>query len=240
MFPRLFVAFFARRKPLRPRSHGSVFRCAGLVVIPAVLSVGCAVTSARHEVLEAAIRDRESEIAHLNESLEQTRAQLSTSRREADVLHRQLSKSNPDGPLPEQVRQLAEIDKIHINTLLSGGLDTNQSSADDTLHLVLEPLDAEDDLIKVPGEFHIQLRNENQLLDEWKIAAVDSMNHWKSAGLTHGFVLSLPLPPRLPSDRPHVHVRMTTADGRTFKSDAEVRVTTTPRAMNRQVRNDRS
>ena len=190
--------------------------------IVVVWVAGCG-TMPRAEMLETTIRDQEDTITQLELDLSRTRAQLLSARRESDALQQQIAKPGAGGVKPEQVKLVSEVESLNINRLLSGGHDTDANPGDDTLHVVLEPLDIDGDLLKVPGEFEIELRDGKRNLGHWKYSSVDSLSQWKSVGLTRGFVFDLPVHVPSTATEPIVVARLKTPDGRRFSAEQSVR-----------------
>jgi hypothetical protein len=192
------------------------------------LAAGCA-TRRDTQGLEAELRGHEDRILVLEQELRRARQELLAARREADFLRSQAAHAGEFVLTTEQANVLFRAEGLRINTLLTGGIDEDDSPGDDLLSLVLEPFDAQGQTLKLPGDVSIELldpaeQGDARQVGHWNYTSEEVRDAWHSGLLVHGFRFRLPWqrPPR--HAKLVVHARLTTPDGRVFDATETVKV----------------
>ena len=95
---------------------------------------------------------------------------------------------------------------------------------------MLTPVDAGDDLLKLPGAIQLELLDLSmpagrQQIGNWEFTAEDSRQHWHSGPFGSGYVFKLPWQQPPVNSELTLHAKMTTADGRTFDTSQVINIT---------------
>lgn len=179
------------------------------------------------DLLEARLRSKDAELRALNDRLESTERQLASSRREKTQLQQQLARNSAK---PEEISRLAKVEGIEINPRLTGSLNEDDQPGDDVLNVVVSPVDASGEVVKLDGRVEVEaidpsLPESERKLGQWAISLEDSAQQWHDGFLGQGFQLTTPWQ-RPPQSREIVLLaRYTTPDGRKFSTTQEITVT---------------
>ncbi|MGC1275676.1 MAG: hypothetical protein WBC44_18355 [Planctomycetaceae bacterium] len=197
------------------------------------LAAGCA-TRGDTEALEAALRGHENQIASLERELAESREELTVARREVEHIRSQAAKSGDVVLASEQSEVLFRAEGLRINTLLTGGLDEDGRPGDDVLSVVLEPFDADEQTLKLPGDVTIELSDpaaagDAESIGTWTYTAQDVRKAWHAGLLVTGFKFRLPLSVPPQHETLVLHARLATTDGRVFDATETVKVNLAPR-----------
>lgn len=179
--------------------------------------------------LEAELRSYEDRIADLERELEKTENELTVARREAAHHREQASMTGEMVLTSEQADLLFRAEGLRINSLLTGGLDEDGRPGDEILTLVLEPFDADEQTVKLPGEVTIELLDpaaeaDTKLISRWTFTAEEVRKAWHSSFLITGFKFRLPWQTSPSHETLVLHARLVTGDGRTFDDTETVRI----------------
>jgi hypothetical protein len=146
------------------------------------------------------------------------------------------------GPLPGVSDRPAPIYPIRSLTLgrQTGGYDDTNSSGDTALQVVLEPRDADNHSVKVPGSAHIyavEISPEGlkKALCSWELDPDQLRGSWRQGLLTTGFVLVLPWKAYPSSTKLRVVAQLRLADGRLYEADKDVTVKLVPSAQRKML-----
>lgn len=196
-----------------------------ILIISTLPILGC--VSGDVDLLEARLRSKDAELRTLNDRLESTERQLASSRREMTQLQKQLADTSST---PEEISQLAKIEGIEINPRLSGGLNEDGRPGDDILNVVITPVDAFGEVVKLNGRVEVEaldpsLPENDRKLGAWTIALEDSARQWHDGFLGQGFQLTTPWQRPPQSEEIVLLARYTTPDGRNFSTTQEIAVT---------------
>jgi hypothetical protein len=122
--------------------------------------------------------------------------------------------------------------------LLTSGQERDGKPGDDALSVLLMPVDAHGELVKLAGEieidvFDMALNSDQQRLGHWTFTTEDVREHWHKGLVSTGYLFRLdwqapPVSPELT-----LHARMTVSDGRQFNATTQVKVDPPPRPPNR-------
>ncbi|HID21862.1 MAG TPA: hypothetical protein EYP14_05605, partial [Planctomycetaceae bacterium] len=208
----------------RRRSIRATVRIALLVIVSGGL-VGC---SARHtaDLLEARLRHQEDELRRLQGRLEQKEAELAEARRETELLRSRLQASN-SSLQSDQIALLAQVERLKINALLTGGIDRDGQPGDEALSVFLAPQDHQGDALKVPGTLRLTLYDLGQAgretIGTWTFSPDQMRERWHRGvlGVGYQFELSWQEPPR--SDELVLHAELILPDHRRFQATAPIR-----------------
>ncbi|WP_310820549.1 hypothetical protein [Stratiformator vulcanicus] len=168
-------------------------------------------------------------IYSLEESLDRARNELTVTRREVNELRTQVAQDGPPAILAEQADALYRVEEISISKMLSGGLDTDDRPGDDVLIVHLAPLDADGELIKLPGDVEIEMLDplssrSDRTIGQWSFTAEESREFWQNGLIAAGFTLRLPWQGIPQSDTVVINARFRSADGREFRTTETIQV----------------
>lgn len=111
----------------------------------------------------------------------------------------------------------------------TSGIDKDQLPGDDGLQVILEPRDADDNIIKAPGNLvvtalEISPQGTKTPISTWELTAEQMRQTWKQGLFSTGYILALPWKSWPQAENVRVIVRLTLADGRVFEADKDVRI----------------
>jgi len=182
------------------------------------------------ELLEAQLRSRESELRSLHGRLELQEQELAQSEREIRLLQQQLADNSVT---PEALTRVSRIEKIEINSPLTGALDQDGYPGDDVLNVVVSPLDGRGDVVRLDGEIEIEaldpsLPENERSLGRWQIGLDDAETAWHEGFIGQGYQLTTPWQ-RIPQSKEVILLaRYKTPDGREFSATKNIKVNPAP------------
>ncbi len=189
-------------------------------------ALGCRSTC---EPVERQLHARELELMAAHEELERCHAINEGLQTELQALHGDPS-ADPD-------KLAAALYPIRSLTLgrQTGGRDGDASGGDEALQVVVQPLDADNQAVKVPGSLFIQALEITPAglkhpLSTWRISDDELRRSWRAGLLGSGYFLVLPWKVWPTSDKLRVDVQFHTADGRLFEADKDVTIRVVPAA----------
>ena len=192
-------------------------------------ALGCRSTC---EPVERQLHARELELMAAHEELERCHAINEGLQTELQALHGDPS-ADPD-------KLAAALYPIRSLTLgrQTGGRDGDASGGDEALQVVVQPLDADNQAVKVPGSLFIQALEITPAglkhpLSTWRISDDELRRSWRTGLLGSGYFLVLPWKVWPTSDKLRVDVQFHTADGRLFEADKDVTIRVVPAAKRR-------
>lgn len=223
----MFSSNSIRRAQTAVRVTLSLAACAGFC--------GCSSSATRtRELLEARLRTQDAAITNLEEQLQTTRWDLAASRQEVDAL-RASGVVNVSAGLPEQAAQSFRVDRIELNTLMSGGLNRDGLPGDENFTLLVAPKDPKGNVLRVDGELRIEIfdftqPSDKQLIGSWALDRNQTAEMWHQGVVGTGFQFTAPWqqPPR--GSELSVHTRLHTIDGRQFDNTSKLNVDAGPSA----------
>lgn len=147
---------------------------------------GCAGV-ARADRLEAALRQREDQIARYERELADLRE---------TVAARPAADTAGDILLAAAETTLSPVADLAFAPLVTGGRDEDGIPGHDTIHALLQPLDADGDLIKARGRLTVELLDvaaseEDRTVAAWSFDAAEMASAWESGLFGSGFRLRL-------------------------------------------------
>ena len=195
----------------------------------AASALGCRSTC---EPVERQLHARENELLEAREEIERCHAINEGLQMELQAAHADPSANpgDPNCPAPPAY-------PIRSLTLgrQTGGRDGDASGGDEALQVVVEPLDADNQAVKVPGSLFIQAleitpAGLKQPLSTWQISDDELRRSWRAGLLGAGYFLVLPWKVWPTNDKLRVDVQFHTADGRLFEADKDVTIRVVPAA----------
>ncbi len=124
--------------------------------------------------------------------------------------------------------------RITLNRLLTGGVNQDDRPGDDGVMIVVEPRNAENQIINVPGELAVvvvdpNVREGDPRIARWDFSPDEVAERFRESLLAEGIHLEMPWPAVVPRHRRlHLHVRFVTADGKEFRADRPIFVDPPP------------
>lgn len=192
-------------------------------------ALGCRSTC---EPVERQLHARENELLEAREEIERCHAINEGLQMELQAAHADPSANPGDPNCPA-----APAYPIRSLTLgrQTGGRDGDASGGDEALQVVVEPLDADNQAVKVPGSLFIQAleitpAGLKQPLSTWQISDDELRRSWRAGLLGSGYFLVLPWKVWPTNDKLRVVVQFHTADGRLFEADKDVTIRVVPAA----------
>ena len=199
-----------------------------LLLCALFIASGCSTNRRQSDILEARLREQERALIQSRQELEQTRQQLNAAQREATQVYEQVSAGS--APLVvEQNRQLASVEKITLNKMLTGGRDQNQIPGDELLTVNILPVDASGNVMKLPGDIEIEvldlnLPETNRAIGKWKLTSQEAMEYWHQGLVSSGYLLQLPWQQQPQNSKLVVQAKMISIDGRQFMASEQVQI----------------
>jgi hypothetical protein len=169
------------------------------------------------------LRAREGDVRELREELDRChvynqalQTELKTIRGEAPVL-------DAEHPVP-----IYPVRSVVLGRQ-TGGHDGENGIGDDALQVIIEPHDAENQSVKVPGAVHVDVLEVTpaglkQPLSSWDIPPEELSRSWRIGLLSTGYKLVLPWKVWPSTEKLRVIVTMRLADGRVFEADKDVTI----------------
>jgi hypothetical protein len=199
-----------------------------MLALPVLVLGGC-LTRGNVDLLESELRRQELAQQELNEQLRGARDELRIARADADSLRTQLAGRGQSTLVAEQAAVLYKAEALKFNMLLTSGLDRDGQPGDEGLSVLVLPVDANGDLIKLVGTVELELldltREEgNKRLGNWRFSTDEVREHWHHGFLSAGYLFKLdwqvvPVSPELT-----LHAKLTAPDGRAFDATTQVKV----------------
>jgi hypothetical protein len=111
----------------------------------------------------------------------------------------------------------------------TGGVEGGSGVADQALQVIVEPRDADDQAIKVPGSLLVQVLEVNpeglkRPLSAWEVPPDQLSRTWRSGLLSTGYALTFPWKVWPSAEKLRVVVQMRLNDGRVFEADRDVTI----------------
>jgi hypothetical protein len=196
----------------------------------AVAALGCRSNSGQ---VEQALHARELDLMEARAELDHCRAINEGLQTELQTLHGDPATCPPGGC----AKPASLAYPVHTLTLgrQTGGRDSDATGGDDSLQVVVEPRDADNQPVKVPGTLvvealEIESSGVKRPLSSWHISEDELRRSYRTGLLTTGYVLVLPWKTFPSTDKLRVAVQLRTADGRLFAADKDVAIRVVPAA----------
>ena len=185
------------------------------------------------EPVEHELHARENELLAAREELERCHAINESLQMELQAVHGDPNAATP-GDSDKPSAMVYPIRSLTLG-LQTGGRDGDASGGDEALQVVVEPRDADNQSVKVPGTLLIQAveitpSGLKQPLSNWQISEDELRRSWRSGLLTTGYVLVLPWKVWPSNEKVRVVVQFHANDGRLFEADKDITVHVVPAA----------
>lgn len=181
------------------------------------------------DVLEAEMRQQEEVQQQLAQQNARLREDLKVADSDRSALRSQLNKNHQVSFSQEQADVLYRAEAIKFNKLLTSGQDRDGEPGDEGLSVVLIPVDAHGDLVKLAGEvdldlFDMTLESDQQRLGRWKFPIDEVRTHWHSGLIATGYLFQLDWQKPPAARELTLHARLSIPDGRKFDVTSQVQV----------------
>lgn len=196
--------------------------------LPALLSVGCAVRGDM-EMLESELRRQEQAQQELSEQLQSAQQELRVARADADSLRTQLTERGQLSLVSEQAAALYKAEAIRFNMLLTSGVNRDGHPGDESLSVLLLPVDAHGDMVKLPGAVDLELLDltrsgDDQRVGSWKFTVDEVNEHWHRGFMSAGLLFHLDWQQAPTTPELTLHAKFTAPDGRAFDATTQIKV----------------
>jgi len=200
-----------------------------ILLLWTVLLAGC-ISRGSTELLEARLRQQEDLLVQQQDDLTASKDSIAELRRENDFLNQQLAQKGNRFLAPETSQAISRVQSIRIHKLMTGMRISAENSGESVLHLVVQPVDADGEIVKVSGEFAIEFQppqeGVKQIPDSQPVVTTfpiqESSHHWHKGVLVSGYQFEIPIEVVPSSKSGTVRVRFRTADGREFSTSYQL------------------
>jgi hypothetical protein len=194
----------------------------------ALLSTGCALRG-DVDMLESELRRQEMVQQELTEQLNSAREELRVARADADNLRSRLTGRGQVALASEQAEVLYKAAALKFNALLTGGFNRDGEPGDEGISVLLLPVDAAGDLVKLVGAMELELFDlsrdpDQQRLGRWQFSADEVRDHWHKGFLSAGYLFRLDWQQAPRSPELTLHARLIAPDGRRFDTTTQMKV----------------
>jgi hypothetical protein len=194
-----------------------------------VFLTGC--RSARQELLEIELRERERQVEELKAKAGVLESECRALEAELEAVQRQLAKEQTVRDKPASAAALVFVKRVTLGRLTGGFRKDPKATYDDALQVLVEPRDADDSVVKAPGSvrievFEISPQGLKTRLSQWELTPRELRGTW-DAPLIGGpaYRVTLPWKAVPTTDKIRVVVRFTSLDGVVFEAERDVTVT---------------
>lgn len=199
-----------------------------MLALLAALPAGCAVRG-DVELLESELRRQEQVQQQIAEELKSTREDLRVARTDAENLRVQLSQRGQHSLVSEQAEVLYKTEAIRFNAMLTSGANRDGQPGDEGISVLLQPVDAQGDLVKLVGDIDLELldlsrEGDSQRVGHWHFTSEEVREHWHRGFVGAGYLFQLEWQTPPVSAELTLHGKMTAPDGRRFDTTAQVKV----------------
>lgn len=203
-----------------------------MAALCALALAGCALPG-NVEVVEAELRRKELVEEDLTAQLTQAKEELRVAQSDAAALRAQLTENRQVALTPEQADVFYRAEALKFNMLLTSGQDRDGKPGDDALSVLLMPVDAHGDLVKLAGDvemelFDMTLPADQQRLGTWKFTIDEVREHWHKGFLAAGYLFQVDWQNVPVSPEVTLHARMIVPDGRQFDTTTQVKIAAAP------------
>jgi hypothetical protein len=193
------------------------------------LSLAACATRGDVDALESQLRQLELAQEDVAAQLVQAREVLKVAQRDSEALRKQLTEHRLVALSPEQADVFYRAEAIRFNMFMTSGQDRDGFPGDEGLSVLLTPVDAHGDLVKLAGDVDLDLFDmtrptDQQRLGQWKFTLDEVRQRWHKGFLSAGYLFQVDWQTRPVSPELTLHARMTVADGRQFDATTQVKV----------------
>ncbi|MFN6053253.1 MAG: hypothetical protein ACK47R_20695, partial [Planctomycetia bacterium] len=192
-----------------------------LILALVACSQGCKSTDHK---LESELRARDNDISYLQD-------ELYRSRTINKAMEMELRSQRGEVPSGIGYNPMVKIYPLKTVTLgrQTGAIDNDGQTGDEALQVVLEPKDADNHSVKVPGTLEVQVveilpEGLKNPLSSWTVENDELSRSWRSGLLTTGYMLILPWKIWPQHEKLRVIVQFKVEDGRMFEAEKDFTV----------------
>jgi hypothetical protein len=184
--------------------------------------------------VERALRGREIELRETKEELERQQAINHALQLEVDALH---APSGVPGVETDKPAAAYPVRSLVLGNQ-TGGVEDGGTCGDQALQVIVQPKDADNSVIKVPGSLIVQAievtpQGLKRPLSTWEVTPDQLSRTWRDGLLSKGYALTFPWKIWPSTEKLRVVVQMRLQDGRLFEADRDVTVHLPPPSQRR-------
>lgn len=198
-----------------------------MVALPVLVLAGCSLRG-DVEMLESELRRQEQVQDQLTAELRTTRDDLKIAQSDSDGLRARLSQRGKVSLASEQAEVLYRADGIKFNMLLTSGANRDSRPGDDGVSVLILPVDAQGDLVKLVGAIEIELlelaRDDEKQIGRWQFTVDEVREHWHRGFLSAGYLFQLDWQSIPKTSELTLHAKLTAPDGRKFDATTQLKV----------------
>jgi len=180
-------------------------------------------------LLEARLRLQEQALADAQRERETALKNLQLAEKQADALREQIAAQGQPVPNVEYTAALVRATNIRLNSLLTSGISKDDAPGDDAIVVQFAPYDDDGEIVKLPGQVTITAIDPaapetDRQVGYWEFTPEECREGWTRGFIGSGyqFTVTLDSPPQ--HEELLLHIRLTTADNRTFEANQIIRV----------------
>lgn len=198
-----------------------------LFLLTLAVACGCASRSMNTDLLQARIREQAIQLAESQREMTEAQAELKQARLETARLKSELGQT--DVRRDPSARMLAEMHRVHIYPLASGGLNKDSAPGDDAVVVQFAPLNRNNQPLQLAGDVQITLRDPQlsepqQVVGQWNFSADECRPKWTRGISSSGFQFTLPIERPVQHDRLVVQIQFQPAEDQQFDATQVVKV----------------
>ncbi len=211
-----------------PTVGGTVRQCAMLAVAHLFFVGGCSGLGKRSENLtEIQLRQQRTENIELRRELESAQVALAETKQKLAISRQAQADTGTAVTLTSGT--LGTVERLELNSLLSGGLNRDGVPGDELLSVLVTPVDRSGAAVQVDGTltiaaFDYSLPDEDQKVGHWEWDAEETAALWSDGLVGTGYRLTREwqLQPR--SSKIVLHARFVAIDGQQFDATQTVTI----------------
>lgn len=181
------------------------------------------------DALESELRQLEDEKQELTQALARKNEDLKVAESDRAALRSQLNRHHQVSFTEEQANVLYRAEAIKFNMLLTSGQNRDGEPGDEGLSVMLIPVDAHGDTVKLAGEieldlFDMTLESDQQRLGQWTFPIEEVRSRWQSGFISSGYLFQVDWQKPPAARELTLHARMNIPDGRKFDVTSQIKV----------------
>ncbi len=191
-----------------------------LALLALVLLAGC-LGRGETDLLQARLRTQQEQLVKVQTQLQDAKANLAHVERESEQLRTQLAQAGSGEIKLASSETVAPISAIKINSMLTAGINKDDTAGDDAIVVNFAPYDDDGEMVKLHGPVDIvatdpRLPEGKQVFAKWNFTTEETRQHWVRGFLGSGYQFTLPWPEPPQHEELVLHVRLRSPDGREF------------------------
>lgn len=214
-----------------PKAGRSARLCAMLAIASVVAAGGCSGFGKRpRNVVETQLRQQRTENGELRRELESAKTALAETQHKLSMTRRAQAEAGSAVTLTSGVAgSLGTVERLELNSLLSGGLDRDGIPGDELLSVLATTVGRSGSAVQVDGTltvtaFDYSLSGEDQRVGYWESSLEETSALWTDSLVGTGYRLRQAWQ-QMPRSRNIVlHARFVAADGQRFDATETIKV----------------